>query len=885
MELTLNNMMRRDYFRLRRKQRGDVQQAVERSIRLREAREESLKRLDLNIPSSLPIAEHADEIVGLLQDHDVLILAGETGSGKTTQIPKLCMRAGLGVGAMIGHTQPRRVAARTVSQRLAAETKSKFGEEVGYSVRFGDQTSDNTIVRIMTDGLLLSEIPNDRYFDRYDAIIVDEAHERSLNIDFLLGYLKRLMRKRSDFKLIVTSATINVQRFSEFFDSAPVVEIPGRSYPISIEYMEEREDLYSGIIGALDEILKAPFAKARDVLVFLSGEREIFEVAKSLRQHYADLLEILPLYSRLRLAEQEKIFAGKGKARRVILATNVAETSITVPNIGYVIDPGKARINRYSYRSKLQRLPVEPISKASSDQRKGRCGRVAPGVCYRLYSEDDYLGRPQYSDPEVKRVNLASVLLQMKGLRLGEIESFAFIDPPEPSAVKDAYRLLDELEAVDAGRLSKIGRSMSRIPLDPRLSRMVVEASRFGALTETLILVSALSVSDPRERPADKMSLADQMHVSFEDEKSDFLSFLKLWYWVEEQRLLLSKNKWRKILSKHFISFSRVQEWREVHRQLKTICQSELGYKLNREPANYEVIHENILVGCLSLIARHDIKGEYLGARNLRLRVFPGSSVSKPHPNWILASEISETSRVYARNVAKIDPVSIEKKSMHLVKISDSEPTWSKKRGEAIAYRTVTLYGLKIVERRAISYSTVNLELSIELLISEGLVRGILPNLPFFLEHNLMEIDRVREIEAQHRRRGILVEDAHIAAFYDSVLPPEISRFSDLQNWIRKAASQDVHALFLSPKQLFQVENYSVQEDFPGQLDIDGLSINLKYAFAPGTRDDGLTFEIPLGFLQVIGPEPFEWSVPGMLELVVENWIRSLPKNLRKAVM
>ncbi len=885
LDLLLNNMMRRDYFKLRRNQKGNYRQAVERSIQLRQTREESLNRMNVAVPGSLPIAKYGDKIVSLIQAHPVLILAGETGSGKTTQIPKLCMRAGLGAGGMIGHTQPRRVAARTVSQRLAKETNTLLGEEVGYSVRFGDKTSDRTLLRIMTDGLLLSEIPKDRFLDRYDAIIIDEAHERSLNIDFLLGYLKKLMSKRDDLKLIVTSATINVDRFAEFFSGAPIIEIPGRSHPISVEYRSEFEGLHSGIEHALDEILHSPFSRARDILVFLSGEREIFEAAKFLRRRYLGQLEVLPLYSRLRLSEQEKIFTSTGKIRRVVLATNVAETSITVPNIGYVIDPGNARIKRYSYRSKLERLPVEAICRASADQRKGRCGRVAAGICYRLYSEEDYLSRPKYFDPEIKRINLASVVLQMKSLGMGDIESFSFIDPPELGAIRDAYRLLEELGALESGRLSKIGRLMSRIPLDPRLSRMLVEAGEFGGLAETLIVVSALSVSDPRERPADKMSSADEKHEIFSDERSDFFGLLKLWDWLEEQRVLNSKNQWRKLLSRNFISFSRVQEWREIYRQLKLICLSELSFRLNRETASYEVIHENILVGCLSLVARHDAKGDYMGARNLKLRIFPGSSLSKSNPKWIVASEITETSRVYARTVARIDPVSLEKKSSHLVKVSDSEPIWSRKRGEVIAYRTITLYGLRIVERRVVSYSTVDQDLSRKLLISEGLVNGLLPKLPEFLKHNLLEIEKIKTIESQHRRRGILVEDSFLEDFYDFKLPEFIYRFADLQQWLRKADNEKISGLFLSQKNLLKVDNNFIQDDFPSQIQIEGVSINLKYTFAPGTRDDGICFVIPLAFLRVLGPEPFEWLVPGVFEQVIEGWLRSLPKSIRKPIM
>ena len=883
--MDLDNMMRRDYFRLRRFRKQINDQSIIESIRLRESRENSRRLLDLSVPAELPIAEHSEHIINLIKDNSVLILAGETGSGKTTQLPKMCLSAGLGAGAMVGHTQPRRVAARTVAQRLAEETGSTVGEDIGYSVRFGDRTSEKTLVRIMTDGLLLSEISKDRYLDNYDALIVDEAHERSLNIDFLLGYLKRLVSKRSDLKLIITSATINLERFSSFFNDAPIIEIPGRSYPVSVEYLNEPTDLNSGIADALDQILANKNSGARDVLVFLSGEREIFETAKFLRQLYQNQIEVLPLYSRLRVSDQEKIFTNKGSLRRVILATNVAETSVTVPNIGYVVDPGLARVNRYSYRSKLERLPIEPISKASAEQRKGRCGRIAPGTCYRLYDEADFLTRPEFADPEVQRVNLASVLLRMEGLKLGQIESFPFVDPPQESAIRDAYRLLDELGAVSAGKITKVGRLMAKIPLDPRLSRMIVEAGSYGGLNEILIVVSALSVSDPREKPVDKLAAADAKHQQFTDERSDYLSLLKLWRWLDEQRSSLSKNQWRKLLVKQYISYSRVQEWREVYRQLKLISTKELGYKISGEPATYELFHENILVGCLSLVAKHEFKGEYIGARHLKLRVFPGSSVSKKKLNWIVASEITETTRVYARTVAQIDPKSIEKKAKHLVKFSDSEPTWSARRGEVIAYRTVSLYGLRIVEKRAISYGSIAPDVSRGLFISEGLIKGLLPRIPSFLQHNLAQMKLIKDLEDKHRRAGLLVEDAVLQEFYESKIPSQITGFTDLQNWLRKAKQTETDALYFSKENLLKVVDDFVQEDFPGHIEIEGFLLKVSYSFAPGSLDDGVTIEIPISVLQVVGREPFEWLVPGMLESVIESWIRSLPKGLRKTLM
>ena len=878
-------MMRRDYFRLKRNQKKQIVNSVEKSIDLRRSRLESAARMNLRAVSELPIAEKSEELVTLIKENQVVILAGETGSGKTTQLPKLCLQAGFGLGGKIGHTQPRRVAARTVAKRIASETGSQLGVEVGYSVRFSDQTSDSTLVKIMTDGILLSEISRDRFLDEYEVLIIDEAHERSLNIDFLLGYLKRLLKKRTDLKVIVTSATINLEHFSAFFDNAPVIEISGRSYPVELDYRDDEDDIHSSIVNILGEILRAPVSKARDTLVFLAGEREIFETAKILRQIYDDQFEVLPLYSRLSLAEQEKIFTTVGRSRRVILATNVAETSITVPNIGYVIDPGSARINRYSYRSKLERLPIEPISQASADQRKGRCGRVAPGICYRLYGESDFLSRPMYTDPEIKRVNLASVVLQMEGLGLGDIDKFPFVEPPEAYALKDAYRLLDELGAYSSGKVNNVGRQMARIPVDPRLARMLLEAGQFGGLKEALIIVAALSVPDPRERPFGKIAAADQAHEIFSDEQSDFLSQLKLWSWMENHRQQLTRNKWRKLLVKHFVSYLRIQEWREVHRQLKSVCLKDLKFKVNIEPANYQLLHENILVGCLSLIARHEERGEYLGARNLKARIFPGSALAKKNSKWIVASEIVETSRVYARRVAKIDPAWLEKKAKHLVKYSDTEPTWSKKRGETIAYRTLTLYGLKIVEKRTISYTSTAPSLSRKMFISEGLVNGLLLKIPEFVDHNLALVKEVKEVEEKQRQRDILIEDEILEEFYDSKLPDWVRCQADLQKWLRRAGEEVVRGLFFSKDMLVKSEINTPDDLYPKLIKVGGSALNISYAFAPGQPDDGVSVEVPVGFLRSLGSEPFEWLVPGMLESVIEFWLRSLPKKHRKMLL
>ncbi|XOV82020.1 MAG: ATP-dependent RNA helicase HrpA [bacterium] len=883
------HVMRRDYFALRREQ--DPQQrslGIERSRHLREQRRLNATTLNLAVNDELPMAAHADELLALLKEHQVVVVAGETGSGKTTQLPKLCMQLGYGVGGMIAHTQPRRLAARSVAKRIAEEVQAELGNQVGYAVRFSDQVSDQTLLKVMTDGLLLTEIRSDRFLDAYDVVIIDEAHERSLNIDFLLGYLKRLLAKRKDLKVIVTSATIDVERFSKFFDDAPIVSVSGRTFPVEVRYLEtelESSDTNELIVQALLDIERQGASKARDVLVFFSGEREIFEAARLLRQTFAGQLEVLPLYARLSFAEQKKIFEPGGQKRRVVLSTNVAETSLTVPNIGYVIDPGFARINRYSYRSKLQRLPIEPISQASADQRKGRCGRIAPGICYRLYTQQDYLSRPEFSDAEIHRVNLASVVLQMLAFKLGDISRFPFIDLPEGRAIKDAMRLLEELQALQGGKLTTLGQRMAGMPLDPRLARMLLAAGELGALNEVLTIVSALAAQDPRERPLSKAQAADQAHAFFAHERSDFMALVAMWQWLEEQRQRLTRGRFEKLLSKQFLNVARVREWRELHRQLR-LNTRELGLPMNTTPAGYQAVHEAILAGSLSLIGQHDERGVYLGARNLKLRIFPGSSLARQTPKWIVAGEIAETSRIYARQVAAVEPMWIERQGQHLLKTQYSEPFWSVNRGEAMVYKRVSLYGLLLAERREVRFAPIDPAHARDLFIREGLVQGQLKRQPDFLLHNLREIAQIEELEAKGRRRDLLVSEDEIFAFYAARLPETIMSLTDLNRWLKRADDKRRQSLMLSATDLLRQQDVDLNADnFPGEISIQSFDLRVRYKFAPGEVDDGVNVEVPVGLLAGLGGEPFEWSVPGLLPNVVDQWLRSLPKAKRRTLV
>ncbi len=875
-------VMRRDVFRLRRLARQDpaaFEALLAESRALLEAR--SRASFTVAYPEELPITAHVGEIAALLERHQVIVVAGETGSGKTTQLPKICLEAGFGRRGMIGHTQPRRLAARSVSARIAEELGVRQGEEVGYAVRFSDQTGPRTLVKLVTDGLLLTEIRRDKFLESYDVIIVDEAHERSLNVDFLLGYLRQVMEKRRDLKVIITSATIDVAAFSAHFGNAPVVEVGGRGYPVEVRYVGDERPYEERLLECLEDIETGPQGRARDVLVFQSGEREILETARTLRQAVGERFEILPLYARLAQKDQRRVFQ-PGKRRRIVLATNVAETSITVPNIGYVIDPGLARISRYSYRSKLQRLPVEPVSQASANQRMGRCGRVAPGVCYRLYDEADFLGRPEFTDPEIKRTNLASVVLAMEAFGLGDVSRFPFLDPPDPGAVRDARRLLEELGALDGRGLTPAGRTMARLPVDPRLARMLVAANDHRCLSEVLVIVSGLAVQDPRERPLDKQGSADRAHAEFADERSDFLSLINLWAFYEQARQDNTRANLRRELEKRFLSPARMREWRELHRQL-LLAVRELGMKTNAEPASRADVHRAVLTGSLSLIGLHDEKGNYQGPRNLRFRIFPGSALADRTPKWVMAGEITETRRVYARFVAAVEPAWIEAAAGHLVKRSYSEPHWSARRGEVVAYETVLLYGLPLAEKRRVGYSQVDPAHCRDLMIREGLVPGAVKRPLPFLEHNLALVRELLEREARGRRRDLLVSEDVQAALYAERLPAEPCNLAELERWWRRANEADRARLFFTEAELSEQAEVAVTEDdYPSELELRGTRFPLKYRFAPGEVDDGVSVRVPLGALQAVVGEALDWSVPGLFPAVCEQWFKSLPKSKRR---
>ncbi len=885
-DLNRKSLMRRDYFALRGAKSGPATAArIAAAQTLLAQRQRSAQQLDLTPIAGLPVSEAAAEISTAIAEHPVVVIAGETGSGKTTQLPKFCLQNGLGLAGTIAHTQPRRIAARTVAQRIAQEVGTELGEAVGYSVRFADRSNPQSLLRVMTDGLLLTEIRKDRYLNAYDAIIVDEAHERSLNIDFLLGYLRRLLTQRQDLKVIVTSATIDVQRFADYFYGAPVVEVGGRSFPVTTRYVDGESDTLTKLVDVLRGIDATPPGLAPDVLAFFAAEREIFDAAKALRMAFGERFEILPLYARLSLADQRRVFNPQGTKRRVVLATNVAETSLTVPNIGFVIDPGFARISRYSYRSKLQRLPIEPISQASANQRQGRCGRIAPGICYRLYSEPDFSGRPAYTDAEIRRVNLASVVLQMHAYGLGDIAKFPFIDPPEPRAIKDALRLLTELRALHGSKITTLGKSMARLPVDPRLAAMLMAAGPLGSLNELLIIVAALAVQDVRERPAEKAGAADAAHEKFIDEQSDFLSYLKLWSWIEAQREEFSNRGWQTQLRKNFVNPMRVREWREIHRQLRTICR-QLKLSINSKPANYRQIHEAVVAGSLSQIALHQERGRYQGPRNLQLGIFPGSGLKKANPKWLVAAEVVETRRVFARCVAAIEAKWVEAHAQHLVKRSFSDPVWSLKRGEVIAYEKVTLYGLTLVERRARSYAPVDPALCRDLFLREALVHGAMQQPPEFLAQNLERVAWVQDQEAKGRRRDLMIDDDAMYQFYAERLPNKLCRVADLQHWLRRLSPEELEGLHFDEQWLLKNQASQLQEyDFPNHLEVAGVRLPLHYRFAPGADDDGVSVDIPVGLLPNLSAEMFNWSVPGMLPALVEQWLRTLPKNKRRVLV
>lgn len=836
---------------------------------------------ELSYPAELPITAHVDEIKDLLGEHQVVVVAGDTGSGKTTQLPKICLAAGFGVSGMIGHTQPRRLAARAVANRVAEELKVEVGNQVGFSVRFSDHASDATLVKMMTDGILLTEIRHDRDLKAYDLIIIDEAHERSLNIDFLLGYLRDLLKRRPKLRLVITSATIDESAFAEHFGNAPVVRVSGRSYPVEVRYVDHLTDYAEQLEHCFQQIARKPNPAARDVLMFLSGEREILDTAKLLRRLLGERWEILPLYARLSASEQQRVFK-TGTRPRVVLSTNVAETSLTVPNIGYVIDPGLARLSRYSYRSKLQRLPIEAISQASATQRSGRCGRVAPGLCFRLYSEADFNSREAFTEPELRRSNLAAVVLQMRAFRLGDMRTFGFLNPPQLKAITDAERLLAELGALRGDAMSKIGEKMARLPVDPRLARMLVAAAEFGALNELLIITSALASQDPRERPLDKQQAADTAHEMFADDRSDFMAYLNIWRWAEKQRSQLGSSALRRAFSKRFLSNVRMREWRSLHSQLLKACKQS-GLRVAEAPASFSSIHQALITGSLSLLGQHEERGQYLGARGSRFQLFPGSHQHKRNPKWVIAAEIAETSRVYARCVGAVSPQWLERASRHLQKRSHSEPYWDPERGEAMIYERVVLYGLTLSERRSVRLAPIDHAQARELLLRDGLLRGGLSDAPEFLRHNLEQVRQVLELEARGRRRDLLAADDDLVAFYDERLPADVVSVKLLNAWVRQADDAALKALFMDGADVRRTENdSSAEEDYPGELLFGDLQLRLNYRFAPGEPDDGVNVHVPLGVLAGIVSEPFEWLVPGMLPARVEAMVRTLPKRIRR---
>ncbi len=858
-----------------------------RHSRDRRARREAQKP-PIKYPEQLPVSARRAEIAEAIARHQVVVIAGETGSGKTTQLPKVCLELGRGAAGLIGHTQPRRIAARSVATRIAEELKTEPGGLVGYKVRFTDHTGPDSRIKLMTDGILLAEVQSDHLLTQYDTLIIDEAHERSLNIDFLLGYLKQLLPKRPDLKLIITSATINTESFSRFFDDAPVLEVSGRTYPVEVRYrplLEEDEegrdrDLPEAIIDAVDELTRED--PLGDILIFLPGERQIRETAEVLRKHKMRETEVLPLYSRLSVAEQDRIFRGH-RGRRIVLATNVAETSLTVPGIRFVIDPGQARISRYSHRTKVQRLPIEAISQASANQRSGRCGRVSAGVCIRLYAEQDYAARPRFTDPELLRTNLASVILQMAALGLGEVEAFPFLDAPDRRYVTDGYRLLHELGAVDKrNRLTEIGRKLARLPVDPRIGRMLLAADREGSLNEVLTIASALAVQDPRERPLDAQQAADTAHARFHDERSDFLSLLKLWDYYHEQSRHLSRSKLRKQCRKEFLSYLRLREWHDIHGQLLAQVK-ELGLRVSDEEADYGAIHRALLTGLLGNIAVKTEKHDYLGARNIKLAVFPGSGLFKKPPKWLVAAELVETSRLYARTVAKIDAAWIEPLARHLVKRHYSEPHWAKRPAQVSAYERVTLYGLPVVMKRPVNYGPIDPVLSRELFIRHALVEGEYRSQAPFFAHNRALIAEVEALEARSRRRDILVDEQVLYEFFDKRLPEGIYSGKHFESWRKKAERGEPRLLYLSREVLMQHEAASVKsESFPESIRWQGMELPLSYHFEPGEADDGVTLRVPLGALPALQAARFEWLVPGLLEEKLIALIKSLPKSLRR---
>jgi ATP-dependent helicase HrpA len=855
---------------------------------------------EVTYPEQLPVSQKKDDILEAIRDHQVVIVAGETGSGKTTQIPKICLELGRGVRGMIGHTQPRRIAARTVAERVADELGTPLGEAVGWKVRFTDQVGGDTFVKLMTDGILLAEIQTDRELRAYDTIIIDEAHERSLNIDFLLGYLAQLLPKRPDLKVVITSATIDPERFSRHFGDAPIVEVSGRTYPVEVRYRplleedseESDRDQITAICDAVDELqAEGP----GDILVFLSGEREIRDTADALVKKKLRNTEVLPLYARLSHAEQHRVFQAHA-GRRIVLATNVAETSLTVPGIKYVIDPGTARISRYSHRTKVQRLPIERISQASANQRKGRCGRTSDGICIRLYDEEDFLSRPEFTDAEILRTNLASVILQMTAAGLGDIEKFPFIDPPDHRNIRDGVQLLQELGAIDPAqkdpkkRLTQAGRKLAQLPVDPRLARMVLEADKNGCVREVMVIAAALSIQDPRERPAEKQAQADQQHARFKDETSDFLAFLNLWRYVREQQKALSSSAFRRMCKSEYLNYLRIREWQDIYTQLRTVAK-QMGLHLEEPSAELAApedrVHVSLLAGLLSHIGMKDVKdgakNEYLGARSAKFAVFPGSALFKKPPRFIMSAELVETSRLWARVNAKIEPEWIEPLAGHLLKRTYSEPHWEKDQAAVMAYEKVTLYGVPIVAQRKVNYGRIDPEVSRELFIRNALVEGDWRTHHKFFADNRKLLTEVEELEHRARRRDILVDDETLFDFYDRRVPEHVVSGAHFDSWWKHKHREEPDLLDFEREMLINEKAGAVTKaDYPDSWRQGALKFRVTYQFEPGADADGVTVHIPLQVLNQVTDEGFDWQIPGLREEVVTELIRSLPKPVRR---
>ena len=870
----------------------------------------------IEFPETLPVSQEKDAICELIAKHQVVIICGETGSGKTTQLPKMCLSLGRGVGAggrgLIGHTQPRRLAATSTAKRIAEELNSELGQIVGYKIRFADKLQKGASVKLMTDGILLAETQTDRLLRQYDTIIIDEAHERSLNIDFLLGYLKEILPQRPDLKIIITSATIDASRFAEHFGTsenpAPIINVTGRTYPVEVRYRpiqatdkDKERDLYDGIVDAVDELAREG---SGDVLVFLPGEREIREAAEHLRKHHPAHTEILPLFARLSPTEQERIFK-RSNARRIVLATNVAETSLTVPGIRYVVDAGLARVKRYSYRQKVEQLQIEPIAKAAANQRAGRCGRVAAGVCIRLYDEQDFMGRDDFTDPEIMRSSLANVILRMKALGLTQIEQFPFVQAPPAKAISDGYHLLQELGAVDAqNNLTDIGRALAKLPIDPRVSRMILAARDMGALREVLIIAAALSVQDVRDRPQEARQQADAAHVKFADPQSEFLSYLKIWRWFEDAVAHKKSNRQLQELCRaNFLNHLRLREWRDVHSQLRTQV-LEQGWRENEIEPTYEQLHCALLTGLLGNVGfKNEAKplpnataqqqaqqaklGQraqfYTGARGIQFYLWPGSSVSKKNASWVMAGELVETSRLFARTIAKIEVKWLEQIAPHLLNKTYSEPRWRKKSGQAQADERATLYGLVVYSARPVSYARINPAEAREIFIRDGVAQHEIEGRFPFIAHNTQLINQIEKLEHKSRRQDVLVDDELIVAFYDSVIPKHICDTRALQKWHDTLIKTEPKKLYLSREELMRHEAAGVTtEVFPKAMNIGGVDCALTYHFEPGSHRDGVTLAVPMTVLNFVSPTQVEWLVAGMIKEKVQALLKSLPQKLRR---